>query len=356
MNEPKQPPGLKPTYGSAMRTAQIVHWLHQKPMGLSFQELSARLNVSSRTLYRYLTTLRDGLVDEDERPVVEMVRTGHGGRLRFRRQRFQFEGTAYELMSLYLALDLMNFLDGTMFKRGTEEVLERLQEAILSSQGKVHEASLVLKDFHKKFYHWAEAPKDYSAHNETLDKLVKALVLQRFITITYQVPNKSAKAHRVAPLSMLMFKRALYLVGRKETDDEDEPFRDLTFAIERIQKITIDSESFSYPIEYEPQKRFQSSFGLVAEKEPESIILAFDKLVAANVESRRWHPTQTVYREEDETLILQMHTEPGVELISWILSYGAFVQVRSPLVLRDQIKTRLEQALAQYQSEPPLNN
>lgn len=345
----EKPPSTKPSYGSATRTAQIVHWLHHAPLGLSYQELCERLRVSSRTLYRYLTTLRDSLLDDEGDPIFELVRTQDGGRLRFRRKRFKMEGTAYELMSLYLALDLMNFLDGTMLARGTKEVLERLQQAILEGHG--HTANLVLKDFNKKFYHWAEAPKDYSEHNETLDKLVKALIMQRKITISYQVPNKPAKSHRLAPLSLLMFKRALYFVGRKESE-EGTPARDLTFAVERIKKIKVETESFAYPGEYEPNKRFQSSFGLVAEKDPEQVVLAFDKLVAANVASRRWHPSQSTHREEDGTLILEMQTEIGVELVSWILSYGQFVQVRQPSALAHKVVERLQAALKNYNSKP----
>jgi len=340
------PPSSKPTYGSATRMAQIVHWLHQAPMGLSFKDLRERLRVSERTLTRYLTTLRETLIDNDGEPLLEMNRTGQGGRLRFRRKRFKMEGTAYELMSLYLALDLMNFLDGTMFRQGTQEVLERLQEALLRGHG--HQTNLVLKDFNKKFYHWTEAPKDYSAHNTTLEQLVKALILQRNITMRYQVPGKPEKSHDISPLSLLMFKRALYLVGRKDSDDENTPSRDLTFAVERIQSITVLEEGFAYPPEYEPQKRFQSSFGLVAEAKPELVVLAFDPLVAANVASRRWHPTQKISRDKDGRLILEMQTEIGVELMSWILSYGAFVEVREPQHLVEKIAERLQRALQVY--------
>ena len=340
------PPSSKPTYGSATRMAQIVHWLHQAPMGLSFRDLRERLRVSERTLTRYLTTLRETLVDHDGEPLIELQRTGQGSRLRFRRKRFKMEGTAYELMSLYLALDLMNFLDGTMFRQGTQEVLERLQEALLRGHG--HQTNLVLKDFNKKFYHWTEAPKDYSAHNTILEQLVKALILQHNISMRYQVPGKPEKSHTLSPLSLLMFKRALYLVGRKGGEDGETPTRDLTFAVERIQAITVLEEGFSYPPEYEPQKRFQSSFGLVAEAKPEWVVLSFDPLVAANVESRRWHPSQKMSREPNGRLILEMNTEIGVELMSWILSYGAFVEVREPKQLVDQIVERLQRALQVY--------
>lgn len=349
------PPSSKPSYGSASRMAQIIHWLHHSPLGIPLKDIVERLRISERTLARYLSTMKETLLDSDAEPLVETTRGSQGTVLRFRRKRFDMEGTAYELMSLYLALDLMNFLDGTMFHAGTQIVLERLEEALLASHGKSvaqgHQANLMLKDFNKKFYHWAEAPKDYSGHNKILETIVQSLILQRTVTMRYASPGKPAKTHEIEPLSLLMFKRALYLVGRKKTDNEEHPYQELTFAVERIRKITLEDESFAYPPEYEPQHRFQSSFGLVAETTPVPIVLAFDSLVAANVESRLWHHSQHTYREDDDTLVLEMTTEIGVELMSWILSYGAFVKVRAPQKLADMIVSRLEAALDSYKTQ-----
>ena len=45
------------------------------------------------------------------------------------------EGSAYELMSLYMALDLMAFLEGTFLMEGAQDVLDRLQERIRKEHG-----------------------------------------------------------------------------------------------------------------------------------------------------------------------------------------------------------------------------
>jgi len=58
------PPGSKPTYGSAIRVAQIIHWLHGSPIGISTAELVNRLGISERTLARYLQTLRESFFDD----------------------------------------------------------------------------------------------------------------------------------------------------------------------------------------------------------------------------------------------------------------------------------------------------
>ncbi len=334
-----QPPGGKPNYGSAIRVAQIIHWLHQFPYGMSLKELASRLGVSDRTLARYIQTLKEAFFGDEGESLFEVIKASGGGRLRFRRKGITIKGTAYELMSLYLALDLMAFLEGTFLLEGAQEALDRMQKTLLREHGR--ETNLVLKDFHKKFYHWTEAPKDYSEHNTILEQLVKALVLQKKIEMVYQSPGKSAKKHELSPLSLLLFKRALYLVARRET-------RDLTFAVERIQEVNLRDKGFFYPEDYEPGRRFNDTFGLVRGADPELVRLRFHPTVAQNVGSRRWHGSQKKEWLDSRELILELRIEINAELQGWILGYGNFVKVLAPDHLSTRIVDRLKKSLEQY--------
>jgi len=341
------PPSGKPNYGSAVRVAQIIHWLHQFPYGISTRELAERLGISERTMSRYVQILKDSFDDEDGEPMVEVIRPDGKGRLRFKRKGIQMKGTAYELMSLYMALDLMAFLDGTFIQEGVQEALDRMQKTLQQEHG--NETTLVLKDFHKKFYHLTEAPKDYSDHNDILDKLVRVLVHQKKVEITYKSPKKPEKKHLLTPLSLLMFKRGLYLIGRR--DSETEESRDLTFAVERIQDVTVLEETFHYPYDYEPGDRFQHTFGMVREQEPEHIELQFGATVVQSVASRRWHPSQEMEHLESGDMILRMKIAVGSELIGWLLGYGDFVKVLHPPSLQQRVVEKLQGALAQYQPD-----
>ena len=340
------PPSGKPSYGSAVRMAQIMHWLHGSPIGISFQELVERLDISERTLTRYITTLRESFFDDNGESLVEVLRTERGGRLRFRRKGMVVEGNAYELMSLYLALDLMAFLEGTFLMDEAQEALERMQERMRRH----HQTALIFKDFRKKFFHWTEAPKDYKAHNQILDHLVKSLVLQKQIELVYQSPGKSPKQHLVFPLSLLMYKRALYLIARRPAKGSRET-RDLTFAVERIHEIRVSEDGFFYPQDYDPHKRFQNSFGLIQESEIERVVLNFDPIVAANVASRRWHRSQECQLETNGSLQVTFELYPGQEFLAWLMSYGPYVKVKEPPSLKETVRTNLIQALSQYQTD-----
>lgn len=340
------PPSGSPSYGSAIRVAQIIHWLHGSPIGISQAELVARLGISKRTLARYIQTLKDCFFDDDGEPLLEVTRPENGGRLRFRRRSEKVEGSAYELMSLYLALDLMTFLEGTFIMDGAQELLDRLQDRLRKEHG--HQTNLMLKDFHKKFFHHSEAPKDYSHLNELLGELVKALVLQKQVEITYQSPGNPEKIHQIWPLSLLMYKRGLYLVARRPSDGLTK-MRDITFAVERIKFVKLMTSGFFYPQDYYPEERFQNCFGLVQFSEAVDIRLRFAPTVAQNVVSRRWHQSQQNSWLESGEVEVAFCLETGEEFIAWLLGFGHFVKVLKPAELAERIKQRLQHALAQYE-------
>lgn len=343
-----QPPGLRPTYGAAGRLAQIIHLLHSHPMGLTFADLTDRLGVSQRTLARYVATLREQFGPHEGLPSVEVVRNGsRPGRLRFRRVREDDDiapGTAYELLSMYLALDLMNFLEGTVLGDVAQDLLDRFQTHLLRENN--HEATLLLKDFDKKFFHWSEAPKDYHKQGNIIHELINAIVMQKELTISYKSPQQHRiKEHTLKPLSLLMYKRALYLVGRKPPKEEGQPERDLTFAVERIRSTSMSGASFFYPEDYNPKGRFMSSFGLVQDKEISEVKLIWDERVAENIQSRRWHPSQQFKTLENGDLEMTLDVQPGSEFIAWLQSYLPFVEVVAPDSLRQQLRENLQKAM-----------
>ena len=63
----------KPTYGAAIRLARIASELFSKPYGWSFEAIENNLEISARTLARYVSVLRSDLLDSRGNPIVEVV-------------------------------------------------------------------------------------------------------------------------------------------------------------------------------------------------------------------------------------------------------------------------------------------
>jgi hypothetical protein len=72
----------KPTYGAAIRLARIASELFSKPYGWSFEAIENSLEISGRTLARYVSVLRSDLLDSRGNPIVEVVGTGGARKLR----------------------------------------------------------------------------------------------------------------------------------------------------------------------------------------------------------------------------------------------------------------------------------
>src|SRR5260370_34899222 len=72
----------KPTYGAAIRLARIACELFAKPYGWSFAAIEDSLEISGRTLARYVSVLRSELVDSPGNPIVEVVGIGATRKLR----------------------------------------------------------------------------------------------------------------------------------------------------------------------------------------------------------------------------------------------------------------------------------
>ena len=84
------------------------------------------------------------------------------------------------------------------------------------------------------------------------------------------------------------------------------------------------------------------------EQVPEDVVLRFPKDQYKYVATKPWHGSQKVVDENDSTITLQFHVVLNYELEQKILSFGQYVEVISPMSLREKINDRLSQYLRQY--------
>src|SRR5215470_10368989 len=95
-----------PTYGAATRLARIISELHQRRHGWSLDAIQQALDISERTLLRYLAVCRRELVDGKGRPLLEIVRRGPRRLLRLSDVLPTAESSSYELLFYYFALSV----------------------------------------------------------------------------------------------------------------------------------------------------------------------------------------------------------------------------------------------------------
>jgi predicted DNA-binding transcriptional regulator YafY len=326
------------TYGTATRLARIMYGLQSRPYGWPLDAIEAELSISERTLLRYLAACRRELVDARGEPILEVIRRGEKRHLRFRSVTHAPDTTSYQALSFYFALTVLSFLDGTVMKDGVADLWERFRGALTPKQ------QAQLGHFDRKFYTVPYAVKDYSGSDAVLDVLLRALVVERTISVTYaSLWREGERTFDFDPYTLTLYRGGLYLIGRSHAHR-----RIIYLAVERIRDARLLERRFEYPKSYTPERHTDGVFGIVDGPETEVAIRILNAEGVELLSSRRLHQTQKFTRQSDGTTLLTMTVRGTEELKNWVLSLGPHVEVVRPAKLRGEVKDALEAAARRY--------
>ncbi len=342
MTSPRRAASRKPTYGDATRVARLLYGLLSRPQGWSFAAVVNELRISQRTLLRYLAKCREELVDSEGRPLIETFRRGPQRMLRLASGSAVATSTPYQVLSLYFALTAFQFLDGTVIKEGVADVWERFLRAVPGGE------RARLTDFRRKFYAVPHAMKDYRAFDEHLDTILFCLVNNRRMRVDYGGLLGHGKTHEVEPYTLMMYRGGLYVLGRS-----DRGRAIVTFAVERMRRVTRLSTTFEYPRGYSPEKHTEGVFGLIEGPQTDVELLIKDDATRAYLAARRIHPTQRLRTRADRQTVLSLTVRGTAELTYWILGFGPHVEVLRPPELRSEVDRLLHDAAHVYERRGP---
>jgi predicted DNA-binding transcriptional regulator YafY len=327
----------QPTYGAATRLARIVHELHGRRYGWSLQGIQDSLDISERTLLRYVAVCRRELVDNKGQPLLEVIRRGSRRLLRLSDTVAPGETASYELLFFYFALSVFQFLDGTVVKDGVDGLWERLWRALPRGQQDR------LGDFARKFHAVPYAVKDYRDFDDTLDTCIQSLVYQHRLRIDYRGLVGEGKVHEFDPYTLTTYRGGLYLIGYSHFYKKI-----IWLAVERIGGVEKLPHTFEYPKRYSPQKHTEGIFGIIDGPETRVEVVLRNADTAAYLSSRRLHPSQQFTPRRDGTTLFTMTVRGTTELVPWLLSLGPYVEVRKPRALREEVQESLAAALHVY--------
>jgi proteasome accessory factor B len=172
----------------------------------------------------------------------------------------------------------------------------------------------------------------------------RRVVELRYRSGTYDA-TKGTRRARVRPflIEPSLTTRALYLIGFDETRAAVR-----TFKIDRIESVTPTTDRFEPPSEEAIEGSLGAAWDIISDQPASQIRLRFSPAVAGRVQETRWHPTEVVEPAEDGSLVWQAVVSGTVEIRSWILGWGADVEVLAPAELRAEIGTILAAAAARY--------
>lgn len=332
----KRPPPAT-HYAPASRILDLKVLL-QTTGGLTLREIIERMSVSKSTALRYLKTLasREPLVTEE-----------HEGRMVYRilptAQKENVKLTTTQMLALFLSRRFFDVLRGTGISDDLDAVYAALSATLRRSD------HVLSKNLDTKVFDVSVGRMRYDERLDDVDEAVTALLREETLRITHtNKKDGSLRTFDFDPYTLLFYRHALYLVGWHHEHDELRALAlDAMAGVERRKGAT-----FAYPTDYHPAKLYERRWGIFG-GERTRVRLRFDADVAPFVERREWHASQEMTRDEGGAVEMTLDLDGTTELESWILGWGAKVEVIDPPPLRAKIASEVARAAARYAEPTP---
>jgi predicted DNA-binding transcriptional regulator YafY len=319
-----------------IRQWQILREIESRRTGVTIHDLAKQVRVSTRTIRRDLQALQEaGFAVFDEGEENETKRW----KLDVQPFKFLQDGLSVsDVAALYLSRAMVEAMSGwplaaeltAAFEKIERSLNERMREflatlpQVLSAKG------------------GPRAGLPGGALVDVTRRLLDATRGRRLVSMRYfSASTNRTKNYDVQPYRLALASGGVYLVGWVGAYGE---FR--TFAVNRIERLTVSEETFRRTREL-PDNLFSQSMG-VFWGEPERIELEFSSAVAAYVRGRVWHESQDIRELPDGRLGMVLNVSNDWALRSWLLGFGAGVRVIAPPHLATALREEFARALAVY--------
>ncbi len=323
-------------YSQAGRLHSIIRLLEAR-RGMTLDDLAEECDVDRRTIHRDLNAVEEAgyaLTSEwqDGKKVYSFLTKS--------RNIPPITFSLNQLMSLYLLRSLGVHLAGTPFRSEIEELFRSIT-SVLPDRYAAH-----LERIARVSLPILHGARDYSAAAAHVEGLQRALLHQYRIRLSYAKQGLEAgDEYDVDPYTLVFHKGGIYLSGYAHNRNAMR-----LFALERVRGIEVTRQRFEIPDAYEPEAHFKSAFGLVSDK-PMKVRVRFSAEIAHAVRDRIWMPGQKVKADREGGVTMEFEAAGEMELVSWILSYGAHAEVLEPPELRKEVRRHIKDMRQFYRNK-----
>lgn len=179
--------------------------------------------------------------------------------------------------------------------------------------------------------------------------LRQAIMAMKAVRFRYRGGSRHGAARDAVPYG-IMFGRANYLVAA-EFGAEGAHGEPRNYRLDRIEGLQLLDRAAAAPEAFSLQDYAARSFGIY-QGEVEEIELRVAPQAADDAMGWRFHPTQTLERQEDGSVIVRFWATGLLELAWHLFTWGDAVKVNRPEALRVVLVTELERALARHKVSP----
>lgn len=311
-----------------LRVIQLFQRLSDTQTGLTTRQLADELEVTTRTVQRYLSTLRDSAgIDIEE--VEGRFRIGSLSRL----PAMQLDH--YQATELLLAV------------RAIQQMRSEQEPALIGALAQLARALSVpvVTRYLQGLIAAAERRPAGGARHQVERAVVDGFVLRRSVEVTYRDAEGRETRRVLRPyfLEPRAESRTLYIFAHDDLSQEVRPFR-----IDRVLEARLLTEPFTVPDDFDIDAVVSGSWGIWQAPGQDEVLLRFDSAIAARAREALGHRTAEISEGVGGAIDVRIRVASEVEMRSWVLGWGGSVEVIAPPSLRDHVAATLRQGAARY--------
>lgn len=125
--------------------------------------------------------------------------------------------------------------------------------------------------------------------------------------------------------------------------------RRIVLKLDRIVSATLLEDHFQRPTYRELLKQIEGSWGIWTSDDPVKVQLRFSNRVIQRVQETRWHPSEEMLLDAEGRLLWIATIDEPKEMMPWIRSWGADVEVLTPDSLRQHLAREIRRMADLYE-------
>jgi predicted DNA-binding transcriptional regulator YafY len=177
-------------------------------------------------------------------------------------------------------------------------------------------------------------------------KLAEAWATQHCVKMSYRAYNQEKPVERtVRPyfVEPIASGHAGYLIGYCCDNNEVR-----TYKIDRIESLNLTPETYTIPSDFDGNAFLGSAWGIIVGGQVQTYKLKFHPDIARIIKETRWHPSQLIQEQKDGSIVMTLKVSESIEFTRWVLGWGLYVDVLSPVSLRREIAQNAKVMLDKY--------
>ncbi|MDR3333916.1 MAG: WYL domain-containing protein [Treponema sp.] len=298
------------------------------------ESLSRELEVSSRTVQRYIEFLRDTYGAPLE---YDHQKRGYY----YTKPNFFIKSillTEGELFSLALFGPLLEQYRQTPLEKNLQDIFEKITASLPSNISV--DASLLSSNI-------SFIPDPLvTIEPRSFQAVFTALRIRKTLAFEYRSLADTAYEKREAdPYHAICQRGNWYIIGYCHTRKENR-----LFSCSRIRNASVTKRLFTVPSDFNPCRYFDKQIGVWASsRTPFTVELLFENEIGTYAIERQWHETQTVRQNKDGSVYVKFTTTQMPEVLRLVLGQGHTVRVLNPPELIVLVKAETKKVRQMYE-------